>query len=106
MHTDIFRGEVLQYLGIVLKYYRNLANVKSYYIQMIDLECHEVQPEKKREEETPELTLSPHKEEVMWAQWDGSCKPGRQPSPRTKSAGALMDFSAPRIVRNKSVYIT
>lgn len=37
MHTDIFRGEVLQYLGIVLKYYRNLANVKSYYIQMIGI---------------------------------------------------------------------
>ena len=37
MYTGIFRGEGLKYLGNVLKYYRNMANVKTYYIQMMGI---------------------------------------------------------------------
>lgn len=32
MDTDIFRSEESQYLGIILKYYRNMKNVRSYGI--------------------------------------------------------------------------
>lgn len=37
MHSGIFRGEVPKYLEIALKYYRNMANVKNCYIQMMGI---------------------------------------------------------------------
>ena len=37
MDTDIFRSEESQYLGIILKYYRYMENVRNYCIEMMNI---------------------------------------------------------------------